>query len=600
MNKEKNTKLIFKNNFYFLKKAFKFEPVYFITKLLYQTMLDLRAAFLWVFLMQYVLKQFEENTDPLKIINFLIVAFVAMTLTYVLQHVLDKTYFRIKNERLSEKLQMEVFGKIKNIDYISHGEKELYDNITLASAEASERIIKVMDNTFNFIGSIIGIIAVLGLVLSMDFLMIFVCLLSVVISFFLTKKIAKLGVKYDDRIQILNKEDKFLKRVVYLPEYSKELRLTGLLSLIKLHLEKNRMDKDKAVDEINKKKAFLDFVNDSVAYGFVLDFLLTVYLVIRISILHNLPVSSFIGLVNAAFHISGDLEFMIRKYADFMQNGLFIERYNKFMKIPSKIYESSKYKGDVEGEFEDLTIENLSFTYPHSDFGLSDIDLHIKKGEKIAIVGENGSGKSTLINVILRLYEAENGSIKLNGKDIRDINLDSYRKHFGVLLQDFQMYATSIEKNTSMDKAADPEKVKKAMLLTGFYSVLTKTGADMKDQLTKEFDKNGTDFSGGEKQRLALSRCFYENHDLYIFDEPTSAMDIKQETLFYKLIAENTEGKTVIFTSHRLSSVKICDIIICMDKGKVAEVGTHDELYAKGGKYAEMYKAQERLYFGEN
>lgn len=599
MNKEKNTKLIFKNNFYFLKKAFKFEPLYFITKLLYNVMLELRGAFLWVFLMQYMLSQFESNTPPLKIINFLVAAFLIVTFSYILQHTLDKTYFRIKNERLSQKMQMEVFDKIKTIDYISHGEKELYDNITLASAEASERIIKVMDNSFSFIGSFASVTAVLALVLTMDVFMIFVCLLSVTLSFFLTKKISKLGVEYDNKIELLNKEDKFLKRVVYLPEYSKELRLTGLIKLVKKHLKENREAKDEAAQTINKKRGFLDFINDSVAYGVVLDFILTVYLVIRITILGNLPISSFVGLVNAAFHVSGDLEFMIRKYADFMQNGLFIERYNKFTAIPSEIHESVKEKEDFD-KFDNIEIKNLAFTYPHSDFGLKDINLSINKGEKIAIVGENGSGKSTLINVILRLYEAENGGIYAEGRDIREINADVYRKHFGVLLQDFQIYATSIEKNASMDKSADPEKVKKAMILTGFSDVLNKTGAKLDSKLTKEFDKEGTDFSGGEKQRLALSRCFYNSHDIYIFDEPTSAMDIRQETLFYKLIAENTAGETVIFTSHRLSSVKICDKIICMDKGQVVEVGTHEELYAKNGKYAEMYKAQERLYFGEN
>ena len=600
MNKEKNTKLIFKNNFYFIKKAFKFEPVYFVSKLLKYIMCELRGAFLWVYLMQIVLSRFENKEDPLKIINLLVISFIIVSLSYILDHLLDKVYFRVKNERLQEKLQLEIFDKIKSIDYISHGEKELYDNITLASAEASERILKVMDNVCDMVGSFAEIIAVMALIFTMDGPMILICILSVVISYFLTIKISKLSVKYDDEIKLLSKEDKFLKRVTHLPEYSKELRLTGLIKLIILHLEENRKAKDKVVDEINRKKGLLEFINDSVAYGLVLDALLTLYLVVRIVIFGSLPISSFISLVNASFHLSGDLEYIIRKYADFMQNGLFIERYNNFSKIPSKIAENSETTEEIKGKFENLSINNLHFTYPHSDFGLKNINLTVNKGEKVAIVGENGSGKSTLINVILRLYEAENGSIKLNGKDIRDINLDSYRKRFGVLLQDFQIYATSVEKNISMDKTAVPEKVKRAMLLTGFWDVLQKTCAKPDSNITKEFDKEGTDFSGGEKQRVALSRCFYEDHDLYVFDEPTSAMDIKQETLFYKLIAENTEGKTVIFTSHRLSSVKICDIIICMDKGRVVEAGTHEELYAKGGKYTEMYKAQERLYFGEN
>ena len=198
---------------------------------------------------------------------------------------------------------------------------------------------------------------------------------------------------------------------------------------------------------------------------------------------------------------------------------------------------------------------------------------------------------------MLRLYEADAGCIFFNDTDIKEINIAQYRDCYGVLLQDFQMYATTIRKNIAMNSEVFQEKMSGAVKRVGFESVLNKTAYGTDSQMTKEFYDEGIDFSGGEKQRLALSRSFYQHKDIYIFDEPTSALDIRQEALFYQLIKNNAEDKTIIFTSHRLSSVKMCNKIIYMEKGEIVEQGRHQELYEMNGKYAAMFKAQERLYF---
>ena len=195
-------------------------------------------------------------------------------------------------------------------------------------------------------------------------------------------------------------------------------------------------------------------------------------------------------------------------------------------------------------------------------------------------VASSGGGEDTAtLNALIdgSLTEIESGA-----ESVRD-----YAFAFLDTLQSASFpNATSIEKNTSMDKAADPEKVKKAMLLTGFYSVLTKTGADMKDQLTKEFDKNGTDFSGGEKQRLALSRCFYENHDLYIFDEPTSALDPEMvgEVLgVMRSLAK--EGMTMLVVTHEMAFARdVSSRVVYMNQGVICEQGSPEDLFGNPQK----------------
>lgn len=205
---------------------------------------------------------------------------------------------------------------------------------------------------------------------------------------------------------------------------------------------------------------------------------------------------------------------------------------------------------------------------------MSDVNLTIHKGSKIAIVGSNGSGKSTLIKLLLRFYDAASGEILQNGIDIRTYDIYSYRSQFSVAFQDFNIYATSIRNNVCMGDDMDEDRLLDALNKAG----LSDSIKDLNAQLTREFDENGILFSGGLLQRLALARVFYKDSDIVIMDEPTAAMDVFFEKQFYDTIFKNLKEKTVIFISHRLSSITACDKIIFMDHGKILEEGTHEYL----------------------
>ena len=215
-------------------------------------------------------------------------------------------------------------------------------------------------------------------------------------------------------------------------------------------------------------------------------------------------------------------------------------------------------------------------------------DIGIKKGEKVAFVGENGSGKTTLVKLLLRLYDCSSGEILYNGMPVEKMNTRTYRSAYSTLFQDFNLYAASVAENVSMNQNPDLEKVREALICAR----IPKAADQLDGIISKEFCADGIDFSGGERQRIALARVFYENHDILIMDEPTAAMDIRFEKEFYDLVFSYLKDKTILMISHRLASITACDRIFYMENGSITEQGTHQELMEKQGKYAKLFLAQ--------
>ena len=251
-------------------------------------------------------------------------------------------------------------------------------------------------------------------------------------------------------------------------------------------------------------------------------------------------------------------------------------------------------------------LKNVSFRYtPESEEILHNISLKVKPGEKIAIVGYNGSGKTTLIKLLMRLYDPSEGTILYDGKDIKDYNLNKYHDRMGVVFQDFYMYGASMAENVCLDdieiKDNDElkENIKKALKRSGFSERLNALENGLETSVTTEFDEAGVDFSGGESQKVAIARAFFKDADILIMDEPSSALDPIAEYNLNKAMHEAAGDKTVFYISHRLSTTRDADRIIMLEKGRIIEEGSHDELLKKNGKYAEMWHVQASRYEAE-
>lgn len=251
---------------------------------------------------------------------------------------------------------------------------------------------------------------------------------------------------------------------------------------------------------------------------------------------------------------------------------------------------------DLSGEFE-IEFKNVSFKYPGAEnYALQNVNLKIKNGEHLAVVGRNGSGKTTFIKLMCRLYDVTDGEILINGVNIKDYTKDSIIKLYSVVFQDFKIFSVSLKDNICANSDFESDR---------FYDCLE--NADIKERtehmpnkentyLYKDLDENGVEISGGEAQKLALARALYKDAPIVVLDEPTAALDPIAENEIYSRFNTFVQGKTAIYISHRLSSCAFCDKIAVFNNAKLAETGTHKDLLSAGGKYAELWNAQAKYY----
>lgn len=246
-----------------------------------------------------------------------------------------------------------------------------------------------------------------------------------------------------------------------------------------------------------------------------------------------------------------------------------------------------------------ITFEHVTFSYPNGERKiLNDVSFHIKRGEKIALVGLNGAGKTTCIKLLCGFYHPTSGRILIDGKDMTVFNRDDYYQLFTAVFQDIHLLPVTIAQNIApqLNNPIDYDKVENCLKLAGLKEKISSLPEDVHTMLVKEVNENAAQFSGGELQKLLLARALYKESPVLILDEPTAALDPIAENELYQRYGKLVSGRTSIFISHRLSSTRFCDRIVFLSDGKIAENGTHDELMKKKGKYAKLFAIQSHYY----
>lgn len=276
---------------------------------------------------------------------------------------------------------------------------------------------------------------------------------------------------------------------------------------------------------------------------------------------------------------------------------MYAEDYKDFMTLTEK-----KYKGTIpvekrrDAKFK-VEFEHVYFKYPGAEnYVIKDLNLSLVIGEKLAIVGKNGSGKTTFVKLLCRLYDVTEGVIKVNGIDIRKYDYKDYCELFSVVFQDFALFDLPVGENVAGIAKYDKEKVQKAMDKVGLDDIAGKLTSGLDTYIGKECSSGGVNFSGGERQRLAIARAIYKDAPFVIMDEPTAALDPEAEAEVFEGFDRMVGNKTAIYISHRLASCKFCEDILVFDNGKVVQHGNHNQLEREEGMYKELWNAQARYY----
>lgn len=310
------------------------------------------------------------------------------------------------------------------------------------------------------------------------------------------------------------------------------------------------------------------------------------------------PVGSVIKYVGYLSKIMGNVSNLFFKVGWIQGNERFLETYLEYFEIRNDMYQGSLAVEKRSDKKFDIAFKNVSFKYAGSDtYAVKNINLNLKVGERLAVVGMNGSGKTTFIKLLCRLYDPTEGEIMMNDFNIRKYDYRQYLDIFSVVFQDYHLLAMPLGNNVASSDTWDTEKAERLLREVGFGERYEEMPKKLETPLYKNFDEDGVNISGGEAQKVALARALYRDAPFIILDEPTAALDPIAEAEIYSKFDGIVGDKTAIYISHRLSSCRFCDKIAVFDKGEIVQLGTHEELLAdESGKYRELWYAQAQYY----
>ena len=496
--------------------------------------------------------------------------------------------------------------KIMDVDY-DYLEDEEYQKVSGNAwrvARFGQGVANALTTLPLFLSSLTGVLIYGFLLAGKSVILLLTITASVGISLWLLSIARKKHAQYYEQLQLSSRRDEYVTAQATDSAAGKDIRIYKLLDWF---LEKY----DVSLKEIgriygvihdwyllrNLSHAFLQFIMNGLSFGLLAymlatgeitaaEFVFYIGLVGGFSLYFEQMLRQIMGFNNTSASISYMREFLETQDRGNRGEGLGAEKLAQIRQSPVK-----------------LELRGVSFTYPGAEKPtLQNINVVIRPGEKIALIGLNGAGKTTLVKLICGFYHPTEGEILLNDIPIQDFNREEYYSLVSVLFQDSTMLALTLDENLAGQSAQDidRQRLQEALKRSGFDAVYEKLADGGKSLLVREINKNSTDFSGGEKQKMLFARTLYQDTPLVILDEPTAALDPIAENELYLNYGKSMEKKTSIYISHRLSSTRFCDRILLLEHGEIIEEGTHESLLAGNTRYAELFEVQSQYYRDED
>lgn len=535
--------------------------------------------------------------DSLETIGFKISVFISLGVVLLL-NVVEHIFELLKpftTRAFMMRAQKEITGliidKCSKIDLLKFENTEFLNLLDKAVIGANSSL-QILYIAVEFIAFYIPFFAFLAIyycnINPMFFFCIVIAFVPVIINQFIRVKVYK---NLENEVAPLRREADYYKECIVSKEYFKETRVLGCYKMFnKLYIDK--------IKDICKKNVRTSVVSNSILYAMKLITFLGYS-----GIIVMLVVSFFKGKISigalAALYTTIDRMFktmedaVYNSFDNISQNLGSAAFYFEFINIDKDSEDDSKINFEKE-----IELRNVSFTYPKcQDEVIKNINIKIDKGSHIAIVGENGAGKSTLAKIIVGLYSANQGNVFLDGVDITNYNSHRLYRNVSAVFQKFCRYNMTIRNNVCISdfkKEVSDEKLLNILERGGFEYSEKKYNDGVDTMISRDF--GGIDISGGQWQRLAISRGIYREHDIIVLDEPTASIDPIEEKNLYNKFSEVSRDKTLLLITHRLGSVKIADKILVMRDGEIVETGTFDELMDKQGYFYDMYRFQQQMY----
>jgi len=494
--------------------------------------------------------------------------------------------------RVELEAERRLLDKASRVDLGHFDNSDWHDRLARAKRDVSWRPGDLTWSVLGLSGNIVTIILMAGLLASLHWLLVVLALATSLLSLIIESRVTSRLYKYYYQETPEERERNYIGELLIQPRTIKEIKayvladyLLGRHKKISDHLFKQREKMYQSGVRISMLSGIVTGTTLALAYVFV---------GLR-GIQGTIDPGGVVLVIGAFSSVAGTLGQISQTFVAVDQHTRFLGDYFSFLKIEALLPVPEKPISIPDGPVENISFENINFHYPggHGE-AIENLNLNIRRGELIALVGENGAGKSTLVKLLLRFYDVQNGSIKIGGIDVKDMDPEILRSRIGILFQDYATYELSVRENVMMGwpyAEADDEKVMKALKDSRSEWLVKKMTNGLDSKVGRLFE-GGHDLSGGEWQRLALARIMYRNADIWILDEPTSSLDPEAEAAIFAELKENLKGRIGIVISHRFSTVRIADRIAVIDEGHIKELGTHHELLAAGNTYARLFELQ--------
>ncbi len=590
-------KQVLSNNLFVLKQIGKVSP-WRIPLVLADAMADWSKGLIFrVFVVGYVLNQIQSAVSLQRI--FVVVGLLALLFfaCHLVNILLKNCFFPRSDLKIQSHFMKLAFDKAREVDLECYEDGEYFERHIRALNALKSRPRMVLDAIEMLFGALFGFLALSGLALSLDGFMILFIVLQIVANFVFARKENYERRAYEVELAESNRQADYIRRVHYMPEYAKELRTTNISDVLFKRFITATQNGIRVIKKHGIKCAvyrlFVDAVCTRMGY-----YLVILFAVFRILVLRNMMIGDGLMVAMAMFSVTEALLDQENSFFQLHEHAMYIGDLKDFLDYKPKIQENGTGAVPVMPVGE-LRIQNLSFSY----FGgsrkvIDDISFTVKGGQTVAIVGHNGAGKSTLVKLLMRLYEPTSGQIYLNGRPISEYKLSAYRDCFSTVFQDFKVFSLTVGENILMRRTAegDAELLTESLRESGMLDKVSSFPYGPDTMMTREFDEEGVSLSGGQAQKIALSRLYAKDAPIAILDEPSSALDPIAEYELFENMKRICEGRTVIFISHRLSGAVSADVIFMMEHGRIIERGNHESLMRQNGKYAEMFKKQAEKY----
>ena len=578
---------------YFLPIAWKIHKGYFFVSIL-EMIVDAVQPFVVILTQPLIIAELLGERDVTKLIIYVAIIAVGGNILKFISSLLGQITSKY-DEKFNNYFTEEMSKRVMELDFQLTESKEALDQIGLAQTGMSwysGGVHGMVSKCFGMITNIIQIAGAVTLIAIYAPWLFLVTAVLIALNALIQNKQNKVEIESYSRLSKINRVFSYISWGLVDFRYGKDIRLYGAEEMMsekfENYNEENLLEWKWQANRVRPYeiiKSILGVVRDTASY---------LYLGIMV-ITGGISIPIFTQMLSVGFTFHDSMNGLLGNVQELVKSTGYAYEYVKFMRYPAAIVKGNRR---IENKPHTIEFRNVSFTYPNTEVKVLDgVDLTLRQGEHLSVVGLNGAGKTTFVKLLCRLYDPTDGEILLDGINIKEYDYEEYMAIFSPVFQDFKLFAFTVKENIALDSDCAENELSTLIEQVGLQEKITALENGTDTILFKAFDENGIEPSGGEQQKIAIARALFKKAPVVILDEPTAALDPVAEYDIYRQFNDLVGGKTAIYISHRLSSCRFCDNIAVFSGGRIAEYGTHDQLVeTEDGIYSEMFAAQAQYY----